>query len=137
MMAVMGYFRSPRLHLHGRSKAAAAERGEELRGGESLSAALLDAAGGEPAVPRGHFAVYVGAGARRFVVPTSCLRDQAFRGLMERAAEEFGFAQAGGLRIPCGEEDFEATVSALHRRRQRRRRPGRAGAAALAKAMSL
>ncbi|KAL6629817.1 hypothetical protein ACP70R_029582 [Stipagrostis hirtigluma subsp. patula] len=137
MMAVMGYFRAPR--LVGRRKAAAEREREGLcGGGESPSAALLGAVG-EEAVPRGFFAVYVGAEARRFVVPTSYLRQPEFRGLMERAAEEFGFAQAGGLRIPCREEDFQATVAALEAAaaaRRRRRRPGGAGTL-LAKARSL
>jgi SAUR family protein len=146
MMAMKGYFRAPR--LHGRKQqqqaaaaaaaAAAAKQRGELCGGESLSAALLDAdadAGDElaaaaaaAAVPKGCFAVYVGAEARRFVVPTSYLRQPAFRDLMERAAEEFGFARAGAIRIPCREEDFQATVAALDdaaaaaRRRRRSRR---------------
>ena len=135
MMAVKGYFRAPR--LHGRKQQQA-----ELYGGESPSAALLDV-GDEmaAAVPRGYFAVYVGAEARWFVVPTSYLRQPAFRDLMERAAEEFGFAQAGGIRIPCREDDFEATVAALDdaAAARRRRRPGRVGTAAakLPKAWSL
>ncbi|KAG2648492.1 hypothetical protein PVAP13_1NG026300 [Panicum virgatum] len=124
MMAVKGYFRAPR--LHGRKQQQA-----ELYGGESPSAALLDV-GDEmaAAVPRWYFAVYVGPEARRFVVPTSYLRQPAFRDLMERAAEEFGFAQAGGIRIPC-REDFEAIVAALddaaaaRRRRRNCPRPGR------------
>ncbi|EES04503.1 hypothetical protein BDA96_04G043000 [Sorghum bicolor] len=141
MMAIRGYFRAP-ARLQGRKrKQQAAERG--LRG-DSLGAALLDEAE-LPAVPRGYFAVYVGAEARRFVVPTDYLRQPAFRDLMERAAEEFGFAQAAGIRIPCREEDFEATVAALDlesavARRRSRAGTGRATAAAepkLPKARSL
>ncbi|RCV32688.1 hypothetical protein SEVIR_7G006600v4 [Setaria viridis] len=113
-MMAMGYFRAPR-RLYGRKP----ER-EQHR--ESLSAALLvdegEAAAAAGAVPKGYFAVYVGAEARRFVVPTSYLRQPAFRELMERAAEEFGFDQAGGLRIPCREDDFEATVAALEKSRR-------------------
>ncbi|TKW38037.1 hypothetical protein SEVIR_1G088600v4 [Setaria viridis] len=142
MMAMKGYFRAPR--LHGRKQQQAAAQRGELCGGESLSAALLEAGdelAAAVAVPRGYFAVYVGAEARRFVVPTSYLRQPAFRDLMERAADEFGFAQAGGIRIPCREEDFQATVAALEAAvaARRRRRPGRAGMAAakLPKAWSL
>ncbi|GJN12090.1 hypothetical protein PR202_ga30337 [Eleusine coracana subsp. coracana] len=111
-MMTMGYFRTPR-RLYGSSK-----RERELRRRESYRGLLVDDTTGEAAaaagaVPKGYFAVYVGEDARRFVVPTSYLRQPAFRELMELAAEEFGFGQAGGLRIPCREEDFEAVVAAL------------------------
>ncbi|CAL9162800.1 unnamed protein product [Musa hybrid cultivar] len=65
------------------------------------------------AVPKGCMAVYVGDGMRRFVIPTSYLRLPAFRQLMEKVEEEFGFDQAGGLRIPCEEEDFQELLDAL------------------------
>lgn len=97
---MMGYFWAPR-------KTAAAERDQSLRAG------LLVDGGEAAAVPKGYFAVYVGAEARRFVVPMGYLRQPAFRALMELAAEEFGFGQAGGLRIPCREDDFVAIVAAL------------------------
>ncbi|PUZ46346.1 hypothetical protein GQ55_7G065700 [Panicum hallii var. hallii] len=118
-MMTMGYFWAPR-RLYGRK---CSDRELNVNG-ESLHADLfMDPAPDE--VPKGYFAVYVGAAARRFVVPTSYLRQPAFRELMERAAEEFGFNQAGGLRIPCREEDFQATVAALEvRRRWRRPRSG-------------
>ncbi|KAF8677050.1 hypothetical protein HU200_046508 [Digitaria exilis] len=150
MMAVKGYFRAPRRNHHQQQQqaAAAALRGDELiYGEESPSAALLAAdevSAAVPAVPKGYFAVYVGEEARRFVVPTSYLRQPPFRDLMERAAEEFGFPQAaGGIRIPCRAEDFEATVAALEAAAatpaRRRRRHGRIGMAAakLPKTMSL
>ncbi|CAN6271395.1 unnamed protein product [Urochloa humidicola] len=138
MMAVKGYFRAPRLHGRKQQHQEEAAKRGDLYGGEGPSAALLDAAGDELAAappPKGYFAVYVGAEARRFVVPTSYLRQPAFRDLMERAAEEFGFAHAGGIRIPCREEDFQATVAELEAavvasQPRRRRRPGRASAAA-------
>lgn len=58
-------------------------------------------------VPKGFLAVYVGPELRRYVIPATCLSLPEFRVLMERSAEDFGFEQEGGLRIPCDEEDFE------------------------------
>lgn len=58
-------------------------------------------------VPKGFLAVYVGPELRRFVIPTSYLSMPDFGHLMERMAEEFGFNQEGGLKIPCEEEDFK------------------------------
>ncbi|KAK9280777.1 hypothetical protein L1049_003666 [Liquidambar formosana] len=58
-------------------------------------------------VPKGFLAVYVGSELRRFVIPASYLSMPDFMVLMERAAEEFGFEQEGGLRFPCEVEDFE------------------------------
>ncbi|KAL5200115.1 hypothetical protein ABZP36_021318 [Zizania latifolia] len=120
MMMVMGYFRSPK-KCGGRRKdkggAAAALEEAGLR--ETLlephqQPASPTAGGG--GVPKGYFAVYVGDEARRFVVPTSYLREPAFRDLMEHAADEFGFAQAGGLRVPCDEADFEELLRHLQRK---------------------
>jgi len=118
-MMAMSYFRAPR-RLYGRKQHQQQKR--------ESAALLVDEDGGDDqgeaaaaagAVPKGYFAVYVGAESRRFVVPTSYLSEPAFRELMERAAEEFGFNQAGGLRIPCREEDFQATVAALEQSRRR------------------
>ncbi|KAF7110483.1 hypothetical protein CFC21_110580 [Triticum aestivum] len=113
-MMVMGYFRAPRIggrRKERKGKAGAAPQAEEA----GLREALLEPAGGD-VLPKGYFAVYVGEEARRFVVPTGYLREPAFRDLMERAADEFGFAQAGGLRVPCAEEDFEELLRRLHRK---------------------
>lgn len=84
---------------------------------------------GAPAgVPHGCLAVYVVGGAdsaeperRRFVVPTACLDTPAFRQLLEKAEEEFGFCYAGGaLTIPCGcdAEAFEHVLVVMDRRRK-------------------
>ena len=118
-MLMMGYFRAPK--LGGRRSSA------DRDGGQSLRAALLLDGEATGTVPKGYFAVYVGAEARRFVVPMSLLCQPAFRALMERAAEEFGFGQAGGLRIPCREEDFVATVAALQTDESRQRRRSAVG----------
>lgn len=121
---VMGYFRAPKFASSTNKKggkrtkdkgAAAAAAHEE----EGLREALLEqqpASPGGGGVPKGHFAVYVGEEARRFVVPTGYLREPTFRDLMERAADEFGFPQAGGLRMPCAEDDFEELLRRLHRK---------------------
>ncbi|KAM0842891.1 hypothetical protein ACQ4PT_058067 [Festuca glaucescens] len=113
-MMVMGYFRAPKKVRGGRKKKDGAAK-EEAAG---LRVALLDQPGGgdDSALPKGYFAVYVGEEARRFVVPTGYLREPAFRDLMERAADEFGFAQAAGLHVPCAEEDFEELLRQLGRK---------------------
>ncbi|RCV22700.1 hypothetical protein SEVIR_4G254100v4 [Setaria viridis] len=113
-MMVMGYFRS--------SKAAATSptaKKKAKRDDAGLRESLLEqpaAAAAEGGVPKGYFAVYAGEESRRFVVPTGYLQEPAFRDLMERAADEFGFAQAGGLRVPCAEEDFEDLLRRLQRK---------------------
>lgn len=58
-------------------------------------------------VPEGCLAVYVGPEMRRFVIQASYLSNQAFRELLRRSEEEYGFETEGGLRIPCEAEDFE------------------------------
>lgn len=116
-MMVMGYFRSSTTKS---ATAAAKQKARTTREELGLREALLDqppAAAAEGGVPKGYFAVYAGEESRRrFVVPTGYLREPAFRDLMERAADEFGFAQAGGLRVPCAEEDLEDLLRRLQRK---------------------
>ena len=67
-------------------------------------------------VPKGFLVVYVGDEddtQRRFVIPMSYLSTPSFRALIEKAAEEFGFQQAGALRIPCKEENFQEILRML------------------------
>jgi SAUR family protein len=109
-MMVMGYFRTPKKGGGWKKNAAAREEAAGLR------EALLEPGSCGGALPKGYFAVYVGEEARRFVVPTGYLREPAFRDLMERAADEFGFAQAAGLHVPCAEEDFEELLRRLSRK---------------------
>ncbi|KAK9000393.1 hypothetical protein V6N11_080895 [Hibiscus sabdariffa] len=60
------------------------------------------------AVPKGHFAVYVGeAEKKRFVVPISFLKHPSFQKLLSEAEEEFGFNHPmSALTIPCSKEAF-------------------------------
>ncbi|CAI0376989.1 unnamed protein product [Linum tenue] len=70
-------------------------------------------------VPKGHFAVYVGekrrASCRRFVVRATHLNHPIFRRVLAQAEEEFGFANAGPLRIPCEEMEFEEILKLASR----------------------
>ncbi|KAG2614028.1 auxin-induced protein 6B-like [Panicum virgatum] len=123
-MMVMGYFRSTKASTAtspptARKKAKKDGRRAAAQEDAGLRESLLEqpaAAAAEGGVPKGYFAVYAGEESRRFVVPTGYLREPAFRELMERAADEFGFAQAGGLRVPCAEEDFEDLLRRLQRK---------------------
>ncbi|KAJ0965572.1 hypothetical protein J5N97_026710 [Dioscorea zingiberensis] len=74
---------------------------------------LCDGEQREEEVPKGYLAVYVGEDLRRFVIPASYLCQPVFRTLMEKVAEEFGFQQTGGLRIPCNEDVFEEILVVL------------------------
>ncbi|KAI3967904.1 hypothetical protein MKX01_027087 [Papaver californicum] len=58
-------------------------------------------------IPKGYLAVYVGNEMQRFVIPAIYLSFPDFSVLMESVAEEFGYEQEGGLRIPCEEEEFQ------------------------------
>ncbi|KAF8772155.1 hypothetical protein HU200_006154 [Digitaria exilis] len=115
----MGYFRSTKGAAAATSPTAGKKKAKKLAQEDAgLRESLLEPSPATPeggGVPKGYFAVYAGEESRRFVVPTGYLREPAFRDLMERAADEFGFAQAGGLRLPCAEEDFEDLLRRLHR----------------------
>jgi len=111
-------------------------RGDDAAGcGRGGSPVTPAATPGAPAdVPRGCCPVYVGAERRRFVVPTACLGAPAFRRLLEKAEEEFGFHHHGGaLTIPCDTEAFkyillvtDRQVLAHHPTRTSLARPARA-----------
>ncbi|CAI0376997.1 unnamed protein product [Linum tenue] len=66
-------------------------------------------------VPAGHVAVCVGASCRRFVVRATHLNHPIFRRVLAQAEEEFGFANAGPLRIPCEEMEFEEILKLASR----------------------
>lgn len=68
-------------------------------------------------VPKGFLAVYVGeAEKKRFVVPTSYLKQPSFQDLLHGAEEEFGFDHPmGGLTIPRAEDTFLDVTTSLSR----------------------
>ncbi|CAH8367012.1 unnamed protein product [Eruca vesicaria subsp. sativa] len=64
-------------------------------------------------VPKGHLAVSVGLEKKRYTIPTEYLSHQAFLVLLHEAEEEFGFQQAGVLRIPCEVAVFESILKIM------------------------
>ncbi|CAN0859310.1 Protein SMALL AUXIN UP-REGULATED RNA 12 [Linum grandiflorum] len=75
----------------------------------SLSESSADASSSSP-VPKGFLAVSVGEEQKRFTIPTEYLSHSAFHILLREAEEEFGFQQAGILRIPCEVAVFESVL---------------------------
>ncbi|KAM0822894.1 hypothetical protein ACQ4PT_071222 [Festuca glaucescens] len=67
----------------------------------------------------GCFSVYVGAGRERFVVRTECVNHPLFRTLLEEAEEEFGYAAAGPLELPCNAEAFARVLQQIEEEKQR------------------
>ncbi|KAL2939215.1 Auxin-responsive protein SAUR50 [Bienertia sinuspersici] len=61
----------------------------------------------------GFFAVYVGEGRERFLVPTRFLSHPLFKILLEKTYDEFGFEQKNGLIVPCSVSTFQEVVSAV------------------------
>ncbi|ESQ46427.1 hypothetical protein EUTSA_v10000345mg [Eutrema salsugineum] len=70
------------------------------------------------AVPKGYLAVSVGLEKKRYTIPTEYLSHQAFLVLLREAEEEFGFQQAGVLRIPCEVSVFESILKIMEEKNQ-------------------
>ncbi|KAK8609740.1 hypothetical protein V6N13_093155 [Hibiscus sabdariffa] len=68
-------------------------------------------------IPKGFLAVCVGKELKRFIIPTEYLGHQAFRILLRRAEEEFGFQQEGVLKIPCEVPVFEKILDAVQHKK--------------------
>uniref|UniRef100_A0ACD5UEW6 Uncharacterized protein n=1 Tax=Avena sativa TaxID=4498 RepID=A0ACD5UEW6_AVESA len=67
-------------------------------------------------VPAGHVPVEVGAEGEeteRFLVPAELLGRPPIAELLRRAAQEYGYARRGPLRIPCPAAAFRRLLSAL------------------------
>ena len=57
--------------------------------------------------PQGFVSVYAGRERKRFIIPASYLNHPAFRLLLEKSKEEFGFSQKGALNLPFELNPFE------------------------------
>ncbi|CAI0376314.1 unnamed protein product [Linum tenue] len=68
-------------------------------------------------VPKGYLAISVGLEQKRFTIPTEYLSHPAFHILLREAEEEFGFQQAGVLRIPCEVQVFESVVKIVEEKK--------------------
>jgi SAUR family protein len=69
-----------------------------------------------PKVPAGHVPVEVGAEGEqteRFLVPAELLGRPPIAELLRRAAQEYGYARSGPLRIPCPAAAFRRLLGAL------------------------
>ncbi|XP_018439237.2 auxin-responsive protein SAUR41 [Raphanus sativus] len=63
--------------------------------------------------PAGHVPVYVGEEMERFAVSAELLNHPVFVGLLDRSAQEYGYAQKGVLHIPCHVIVFERVVETV------------------------
>jgi SAUR family protein len=85
----------------------------------TLSFTESPAPSGSPATPpKGHLAVSVGPEMQRFVIPMEYLKHRAFAALLQEAEEEFGFQQAGVLRIPCEVPAFVTILKAVEKNKK-------------------
>jgi SAUR family protein len=98
------------------SGAAGATKKEPMRRWFSFSDRVSDSGG----VPRGCVPVLVCGGdvygegeGERFVVRVEALRHPSFAGLLEDAAQEFGYKQEGVLRVPCAVHQFRDVLAAV------------------------
>uniref|UniRef100_A0A6N2LUP2 Uncharacterized protein n=1 Tax=Salix viminalis TaxID=40686 RepID=A0A6N2LUP2_SALVM len=62
---------------------------------------------------KGHFVVYVGDEMKRFVVPTTYLKNPIFQKLLDESAEEYGFDNRNGIVLPCDESTFRSLTAFL------------------------
>ncbi|XP_043715172.1 auxin-responsive protein SAUR36-like [Telopea speciosissima] len=70
----------------------------------------------DPAVPKGHLAVYVGEKdgyPHRVLVPVIYFNHPLFAELLREAEEEYGYQHPGGITIPCRISDFESVQTRI------------------------
>ncbi|KAJ1278043.1 hypothetical protein BS78_04G049700 [Paspalum vaginatum] len=88
-------------------------RGHKEDGGKQRRRNKKAAAAG---VPEGHVPVRVGeegGAVERFAVRAELLGEPAFAALLRRAAQEYGYAHPGALRIPCPVAEFRRLLLRL------------------------
>ncbi|KAE8692388.1 Auxin-responsive protein SAUR41 [Hibiscus syriacus] len=64
-------------------------------------------------VPEGHVPIYVGEEMELFAVNAQLLNHPVFVALLNKSAQEYGYAQKGVLHIPCHVLVFERVMEAL------------------------
>lgn len=67
--------------------------------------------GRKDVVPKGYIPVLVGKEMERFMVHTKLFKHPCFIGLLEMAAQEFGYKHEGVLRIPCDVDCFRSVIA--------------------------
>ncbi|GLJ53504.1 hypothetical protein SUGI_1141560 [Cryptomeria japonica] len=65
-------------------------------------------------VPEGFLPVYVGKDLTRFVINARFLNHPIFAELLQKSAQEYGYEQKGGLKIPCDVVLFEHIIFLLN-----------------------
>lgn len=75
--------------------------------------ALVKRATVASSIPSGLVPVDVGEKMVRFLVSAELLNHPVFVGLLNRSAQEYGYAQKGVLHIPCNVSVFEQVAEAL------------------------
>ncbi|KAB5547955.1 hypothetical protein DKX38_011361 [Salix brachista] len=68
---------------------------------------------GGKTVTEGHVPVYVGDEMERFTVSSELLNHPVLIWLLNQSAQEYGYKQRGGLRIPCHVLVFERVIDSL------------------------
>ncbi|OEL19999.1 hypothetical protein BAE44_0018982 [Dichanthelium oligosanthes] len=100
-----------------RTVAAAEDGGGGGPGAARRQARAKKGKGGAAAgVPEGHVPVCVGeegGPVERFAVRAELLGEPAFAALLRRAAQEYGYAHPGALRIPCPAAEFRRLLLRL------------------------